>query len=464
VVTNFGEVNVTIRPTPKAVSSRLSDPDAHRLDRYLATEGYTALRRAVTQMSPTEVHEEVRASGLTGRSGGAAFPTAAKWATLPAGAAPYLVVNGDESEPGFFKDRALMEADPHQLVEGALLCAYAIGAARVFVYVRGEMALAQERLTQAVVDAYTYGAVGANILGSGFGCDVVIHAGAGAYVVGEETALIESLEGKRGFPRMKPPHPTAAGLYGEPTVVNNVETLSTLPWIVRNGGAAYAAHGGGRFPGTRLFCLSGRVNRPGVYELELHHATFRDLLFDPRFGGGVLGGAALRAFIPGASFPWFFPEQLDLGLDGDEVGANGSSLGSGVIVLDSTSCPVRAAWRLVRFFARESCGKCTPCREGTSWLETVLGRIEAGNGRPEDIDLLLDIGSNISPAPFPHPPDPRSGEPAIAFPYRQTTICPLGPSAVSPVESSIRRFRDDYVAHVAGGGCPYRPSRTLVTA
>ena len=443
-----------VRDTPRMVSSRLDDPDAHRLERFRSTGGYEALRHAVSTMTPQQVTEEVRTSGLTGRSGGQAFPTAAKWDLLAAGDPRYLVVNGDESEPGFFKDHLLMQRDPHQLIEGTLLCAYAIGVRQAFIYVRGEMALAQERIASALNDAYEFGAVGSRIFGSDFSCDVVLCPGAGAYIVGEETALIESLEGKRGFPRIKPPYyPAVVGLYHRPTIVNNVETLSTLPWIVANGGAAYAEFGGGRFRGTRLFNLSGRINRPGTYEVELHHVSYRELLFDPRFGGGIPNGNALRAFIPSASFPWFFPEQLDLRLDGDEVIANGSSLGSGVVVLDESCCPVRTAWRLVRFFARESCGQCTPCREGAGWLEKIMRRIELGLGRKEDLGLLLDLGDNISPGPFPHPP--RAGQPAVPFPYRQTTICPLGPSAVSPIESSVEYFRDDYLRHIEEQRCPY---------
>lgn len=447
---------MAITRSPKMVSARLDEADAFGLDRYLADGGYEALDRALRNLTPADVHEEVRKSGLTGRSGGAAFTTATKWSLLAPGEPCYLVVNGDESEPGFFKDRLLMERDPHQLIEGALLAAYAAGAWSVFVYIRGEFAKALERVEQATNEAYRHGALGKNIFGSKFSCDLVVHPGAGAYVVGEETALLESLEGKRGFPRIKPPFfPASVGLYRQPTIVNNVETLSTIPWIVKHGGEEYAKFGGGRFLGSRLFCLSGRLNRPGTYEVELHHPTFRDLLFDPSLGGGIPEGAELRAFIPGASFPWFFFEQLDLHLDGDEVSANGSSLGSGVMVLDSTSCPVRAAWRLVRFFARESCGQCTPCREGTGWLERIMRRIEDGSGRTDDLDLLLDVGDNISPGPFPHAPRPAADPETVPFPYRQTTICPLGPSAVSPIESSVWRFRDDYLAHIRSRGCPF---------
>lgn len=442
--------------TPRIVSARLDLDDGYQLDRYVATGGYLALREVLTRLTPKQVQAEVLASGLTGRSGGAAFATGAKWATLADARPRYLVVNGDESEPGFFKDRALMERDPHQLVEGALITAYAIGADLVVIYVRGEMALAQERLIGAVNSAYQHGWAGRDLAGSGYSCDVVVHPGAGAYVVGEETALLESLEGKRGFPRIKPPwYPSVRGLYGRPTIVNNVETLSTLPWILRHGAAAYSSLGGGRYTGTRLFCLSGAVRRPGTYEMELDRTSFRDLILGPHFGGGMSSDSALAAFIPGASFPWLFPEHLDLALDGDEVTANGSSLGGGVIVLDEATCPVRVAWRLVRFYFKESCGQCTPCREGTGWMEKVLRRIESGAGQASDLDLLLDVGDNISPAPFPHSARPDWGQPAVPFPYSRSTLCDLGPSAVSCVDSSIWRFRDVYLEHIRGGRCPF---------
>jgi NADH-quinone oxidoreductase subunit F len=351
----------------------------------------------------------------------------------------YLVVNGDESEPGTYKDRILMERDPHQLIEGVLLAAYAIGCGQAFLYVRGEMALAQERLAGALNDAYAKGYVGKNILGSEFSLDIVLHWGAGAYIVGEETALIESLEGNRGLPRLKPPFfPAAKGLYLQPTVVNNVETLSNLPWIVSNGGAAFSALGAERSLGTRLFAVSGHVNNPGVFEVEFGTTTFRDLLYSPEYGNGIRGDNELKAFIPGgASAPWFFEEHLALPLEAGAVGAAGSMLGSGaIVVMDETTDAVKAAWRVVRFFARESCGKCTPCREGTSWLEKILRRMLDGQGRPSDVDKLLDICDNISPQ--------------ITWPPKQTTICPLGPSAVSPIASAVLRFRDEFVAYCGG--------------
>ncbi|MBA2625772.1 MAG: NADH-quinone oxidoreductase subunit NuoF [Acidimicrobiia bacterium] len=437
------------------ITARFGRSDAHTLDGYRATGGYESLRRAL-DLGPDGVTDEVNAANLQGR-GGAGFPAATKWGFLPKDVFPrYLVVNGDESEPGTYKDRLLMERDPHQLIEGMLICAFAVRAAQSFLYVRGEMALAQERLATALNDAYAAGLVGRDVAGSGWSHDIVLHWGAGAYIVGEETALIESLEGKRGMPRLKPPFfPAARGLYMQPTVVNNVETLSNLPWIVEHGGAAFAAIGNENATGMRMFAVSGHLERPGVYEVEQGVTTFRDLFESPKYGGGIRGGRVLKMFIPGGgSAPWFYPEQVDLPLDPKVVGAAGSMLGSGAIVaMDETTCAVRAAWRLVRFFAHESCGKCTPCREGGGWLAKILRRIEDGAGREEDLELLLDVGDNISPGPFPRPP--VDGQEAVPFPYKQTTICPLGPSAVSPTFSSIYRFRDEYLVHIKEGGCPH---------
>ncbi|HEY8527799.1 MAG TPA: NADH-quinone oxidoreductase subunit NuoF [Acidimicrobiales bacterium] len=425
---------------PRIVSSRWDLDDGYTLKRYRETGGYEALRTAVTTMTPDEVAEQVKAASLLGR-GGAGFPAGVKWGFCPPGVFPrYLVVNGDESEPGTYKDRILMERDPHQLIEGVLIACYAIGASQAFLYVRGEMALAQERIAQALNDAYEAGLIGKRIFGTDFSVDVVLHWGAGAYIVGEETALIESLEGNRGMPRLKPPYfPAAKGLYMQPTVVNNVETLSNLPWIVANGGAAFAALGAERSLGTRLFAVSGHVNNPGVFEVEFGKTTFRDLLYSPEYGNGIRADRKLKAFIPGgASAPWFYEEHLSLPLEAGAVGAAGSMLGSGaIVVMDETTDAVKAAWRVVRFFARESCGKCTPCREGTSWLEKILRRILDGRGRPSDVDKLLDICDNISPQ--------------IAWPPKQTTICPLGPSAVSPIASAIMRFRDEFYAYCGGG-------------
>src|SRR5690606_28069903 len=435
-----GGRHVTDREIPRIVSARWDLADGHTLERYRETGGYAALEKAVTTMTPAQVHEEVKAASLLGR-GGAGFPAGVKWGFTPPGVFPrYLVVNGDESEPGTYKDRIIMERDPHLLIEGVLLACYASGAAQAFLYVRGEMALAQERLAQALNDAYAAGLIGRNILGSDFSVDVVLHWGAGAYIVGEETALIESLEGLRGMPRLKPPFfPAAKGLYMQPTVVNNVETLSNLPWIVAIGGAAFAALGAESSEATRLFAVSGHVRNPGVFEVEFGTTTFRDVIFGERYADGIRDGNRLKAFIPGgASAPWFYEEHLDLPLEAGAVGAAGSMLGSGaIVVMDETTDAVKAAWRIVRFFARESCGKCTPCREGTAWLEKILRRILDGHGRPADVDKLLDICDNISPS--------------ITFPPKQTTICPLGPSAVSPIASAIMRFRDEFYAYCGGG-------------
>ncbi len=427
---------------PRIVTSRLGYEDSHTLERYLSSGGYEGLRKALT-MHPEQVAAEVDAVSLLGR-GGAGFPAGRKWSMLRKGPVPYLVVNGDESEPATFKDHLLIERDPHQLIEGIVICAYAIQAAQAFLYIRGEFALGLERVTAALNDAYEHGAVGRDIFGSGFSLDVVVHPGAGAYICGEETALLESLEGKRGFPRIKPPYfPAAVGLFGEPTVVNNVETLSNLPWVMVNGSAAFTALGAGRSTGTRLFALSGHVHNPGVYEVEMVKTTFRNLVFDAELGGGVPGGRQVKALIPGGvSAPWFGPDLLDLPLGQDEVADKGSMLGSGsVVVMDDTTCTVRAAWRITRFFRRESCGQCTPCREGSGWLERILLRIESGSGRESDLDLLMDVCDNLSPG--------------LAWPPQQTTICVLGPSIPSSIASGIRMFRDEFLVHVKDGRCPY---------
>ena len=435
---------------PKLITSRFMYEDSFKIDRYLATGGYQGLKAAL-KLSPTEVHAEVREATLLGR-GGAGFLAGIKWGFCPPEVWPrYLVVNGDESEPGTYKDRLLMERDPHQLIEGALIACYALGLSQAFLYVRGEMALAQERLFTALEEAYEAGYVGRGICGSNFSVDIVLHWGAGAYIVGEETALIESLEGNRGMPRLKPPYfPAAVGLYGQPTIVNNVETLSNLGWILTNGSKAYKDYGSESSPGTRLFAISGHVKRPGVYEVEHGITTFRDLFYGENFCQGIRNGHELKTFIPGGgSAPWFFEEHLDLPLEGRVVGEAGSMLGSGaIIVMDETTDIVKACLRIVQFFARESCGKCTPCREGTVWQEQILQRIEEGRGRPSDIDLLLDVGDNISPGPYPVASFAEKNLDPVPFPPRQTTICPLGPSSVAPIVSTIRRFRDEFEARI----------------
>ncbi len=435
---------------PKIVSSRFPLADSHTLERFLATGGYEGLRRALDQ-TPDQVHTQVKDATVLGR-GGAGFPAGTKWGFCPPGVWPrYLVVNGDESEPGTYKDRLLMELDPHQLIEGCLIACYAAGLSQCFLYVRGEMAVAQQRIAHALNEAYAAGYVGRNILGSDLSVDIVLHWGAGAYIVGEETALIESLEGNRGMPRLKPPYfPASIGLYGKPTVVNNVETLANLPWLLVNGVEAYKQYGSEASPGTRLVAVSGHVKRPGVYEIQQGVTTFRELFYGDNYCQGIRDGHQLKMFIPGGgSAPWFFEEQLDLAMEGRAVGAAGSMLGSGaLVVMDETVDAVKACLRVVRFFARESCGKCTPCREGTTWEEQILQRIVDGHGRPADIDMLLDVADNISPGPYPVAAHPSAGLEAVPFPPRQTTICPLGPSAVAPIASTIRRFRHEFEAKI----------------
>lgn len=428
-----------MRPgVPKIASARWDVENSWTLDVYKKTGGYEGLKAALKK-TPEEVVADVKDAVLQGR-GGAGFPAGAKWGFLPQNVFPrYLVINGDESEPGTYKDRILVERDPHLVLEGVLITAYAIRAEQAFIYIRGEMPLAHERMIQAVNDAYKAGLAGKNILGGPWGVDVVVHWGAGAYIVGEETALIESLEGNRGMPRLKPPYfPAVKGLYMQPTVVNNIETMANIPYIASNGGKQYATIGTDNSKGTRLFAISGHVNKPGVYEVELGVTSFRDLVEKPEYGAGMRNDNKLKAFIPGgASAPWFYEEHLDIPLSAKEVGDAGSMLGSGaVVIMDETTDAVKAAWRVVMFFAKESCGKCTPCREGTTWLRRIYERLLSGKGRREDIDLLMDVADNISPG--------------LAWPPAQTTICPLGPSAASPIASSVRRFRDEYEAYVNG--------------
>jgi NADH-quinone oxidoreductase subunit F len=426
-------------PAPlKMITTRWDQMDGHTLEGYERTGGYRALKTALA-MEPDAVVEEVKAANLAGR-GGAGFPCGTKWSFLPKDVFPrYLVVNGDESEPGTYKDRILLERDPHQLIEGVLIASWAIKAKQAFIYIRGEMPHAHERMAQALNDAYNAGYIGKNICGTDFSIDVMLHWGAGAYIVGEETALIESLEGNRGMPRLKPPFfPASKGLYMQPTVVNNVETLSNLPWIINNGAKEFISYGNEKNTGTRLFAVSGHVKNPGVFEVEFGTTTFRELFYDPKFGGGIRNDHKVKAFIPGGgSAPWFYEEDLDTPLDAGVVGSKGSMLGSGaIVVMDETTDMVKATWRLVKFFAKESCGKCSPCREGTNWLEKIYRRILDGHGRPEDLELLLDVADNISPG--------------LTWPPKQTTICPLGPSAAAgALPGSVKRFRGEYEAYIA---------------
>ena len=385
--------------------------------------------------------------------GGAGFPAGVKWGLTPQGVWPrYLVVNGDESEPGTYKDRLLMELDPHQLIEGCLIACYAVGPLAVLpLRPRRDGRSPRSASPTALNEAYAAGYVGTNILGTDFSVDIVMAWGAGAYVVGEETALIESLEGNRGMPRLKPPFfPAAIGLYGQPTIVNNVETLSNLPWVVRNGAAEYTKIGTETSPGTRMVAVSGHVKRPGVFEIINGTTTFRDLIYGEDFCQGIRGDRELKAFVPGGgSAPWFLPDQLDLPFESKLVGAAGSMLGSGAImVMDETTDIPRAALSLVRFYAHESCGKCVPCREGGTWLERIMTRICDGHGAPEDLDLLLEVGRSICPGPYPHAASSRLGIEAAPFPFKMTTICFVGPSAYNSVHSPLTLFRDEFEARI----------------
>lgn len=425
---------------PLVVTRRMVDhpTDSHSIDRYEATGGYVQAKRSVG-MTRDELVETVKASGLLGR-GGAAFSAGLKWSFLAPARPAYLVVNADESEPGTFKDRQLLERDPHQMVEGIIITSIANEVHHGFVYVRGEYAKPARRVQAAVDEAYAKGYLGKAIFGSDFDLEVTVHLGGGAYICGEETALINSLEGRRGEPRLKPPYfPAVKGLYMLPTIVNNVETVSNLPHILEMGVEKYKGLAHEADTGTFLMSLSGHVNKPGNYELA-HGITWRELIYD--IGGGIPDGKELKAWIPGgASAPWFVPEHLDLEITKEATAAAGSMLGSGaVVVMDETTCMVKAAERIVRFFSHESCGQCTPCREGTTWLEMILRRIEEGQGRPVDLDLAIGVSDGISID--------------LAWPPKMTTICPLGPSAVSPIKALKDYFRDEVQAHVDAGGCP----------
>jgi len=423
--------------TDRIITTRMEahPEDSNTMQRYEATGGYETLRTALAEMAPEKILEEVKAANLRGR-GGAGFPAGVKWGFLAPAAPRYLVINGDESEPGTFKDRQLLERDPHQLIEGIVLTAYALGVNQTFIYIRGEYPRPARRVQRAVDEAYAAGYLGDDILGSGFSLDITVHLGGGAYICGEETALLNSLEGRRGEPRLKPPFPAVEGLYAKPTIVNNVETISNIPWIVANGGAAFDAIGPEGSRGTRLFSLSGHIERPGNYEVVMG-MSWRDMIYD--IGGGIRGDRELKCWIPGgASAPWLMPDVLDEPVTLDDTGRLGSMLGSGgVIVMDETTNVVAAALSIVRFFSHESCGQCTPCREGTTWLQRILERIVSGNGRPADVDLLLDVCDNISPG--------------LRWPPAQTTICPLGPSAVSPITSIMTHFRPEVEAMIRQG-------------
>jgi NADH-quinone oxidoreductase subunit F len=402
-----------------------------QIDTYIRNGGYAALEKAIRTMTPEEVTDEVIKSGLRGR-GGAGFPTGRKWSFLPKGVNKpvYLTVNADESEPGTFKDRELMEKDPHQVIEGTLITAYAIRCKIAFIYIRGEFSHAAMQLNRAINEARTKGFLGKNIFGKGIEIEIIVHRGGGAYICGEETALLTSLEGNVGYPRVKPPFPAVSGLYGCPTIINNVETLSNIPHIINKGAAWFASIGTPKSTGSKIFCLSGHVNKPGNYELPMG-TPLRELIYE--HGGGIRHDRNLKAVIPGgSSVPVLTADKIDVLMDFESLAAAGTMLGSaGVIVLDETVCMVQAAYNLARFYQHESCGQCTPCRQGTYWMLAILHRLEHGQGTIDDIDTLMDICDNIE----------------------GNTICPLGDAAVPPVRSTIRQFRDEYEYHVKEKKC-----------
>ncbi|MCL9979995.1 MAG: NADH-quinone oxidoreductase subunit NuoF [Bacteroidia bacterium] len=411
----------------------------HTYDVYRKNGGYSAVEKALKTMSPDDIVEEVKKSGLRGR-GGAGFPTGMKWSFLakPEGVPRHLLCNADESEPGTFKDRYLMEKIPHLLIEGMILSSFALGANQSYIYIRGEYMFVLRIVEKAIAEAYANGWLGKNILGTGYDLDLSITPGAGAYICGEETALIESLEGKRGNPRMKPPFPAIQGLWQRPTVVNNVETIAAVVPIVNDGGDEYAKIGIGRSTGTKLISASGNVNKPGVYEIELG-LSVEEFIYSDQYLGGMKNGKRLKACIPGGSSVPILPHYLVCktanGEDrlmsyeslADGGFQSGSMLGSGgFIVYDEEQCIVRNTWNFARFYHHESCGQCSPCREGTGWMEKVLHRLEEGHGTLADIDLLWDIQRKIE----------------------GNTICPLGDAAAWPVAAAIRHFREEFEWHV----------------
>lgn len=425
--------------TRQLLLEHINVPGINTFEVYRRMGGYRAVEKAIKTMGPESVLEEVKASGLRGR-GGAGFPTGMKWSFLakPEGVPRYLVCNADESEPGTFKDRYLMTYIPHLLIEGMIVSSFALGAHTAYIYVRGEMMQQIRILEQAIAEAKANGFLGKNILGSGYDLEVYVHPGAGAYICGEETALLESLEGKRGNPRIKPPFPAVSGLYNRPTVVNNVETIAATVAIINDGGAEYAKIGIGRSTGTKLISAGGNLNKPGVYEIELG-LSVEEFIYSDEYCGGIANGKQLKAVVAGGSSVPILPANLILKtIEGTprlmsyeslaEGGfVSGTMLGSGgFIAFDEDQCIVRNTWNFARFYHHESCGQCSPCREGTGWMEKVLFSIENGQGRPSDMDLLVNVAKNIE----------------------GNTICPLGDAAAWPVASAIRHFRDEFEWHV----------------
>ncbi len=437
----FGAVHQRHAAETPLISRLFGVNDSTGLDVYLRYQGYVAMEKALKQMTPEQVIEEVKKSNLRGR-GGAGFPTGMKWSFVPKDPAKqkYIVCNADESEPGTCKDRPLMEMDPHQLIEGVVIAGRAVSAHNGYIYIRGEYRCVLDIMDRAIEEAYARGYLGKNILGSGFDFDLCTHTGAGAYECGEESALMESLEGKRGYPRIRPPFPAVVGLYGCPTVINNVETLSSVPAVIREGGEAYANRGTPKNGGTRLFCISGHVNRPGIYELPMGFNLRRMI---NEVAGGIRGGKKLKAVIPGgSSCPLLKAEETDLPMDYDSVAKAGSMLGSGgLVVIDEETCMVDLARRIMHFYAHESCGWCIPCREGTAWLKKMLDRFHAGMGRAEDIPLIAELAKNML----------------------GRTFCPLGDAAALPTISIVNKWRNEFEEHL-NGRCAYKPAEAVLGA
>ena len=423
-------------PEEVRIVSRRFGQGAADIDKYLELDGYKAVQTAIDK-GPEWIINEMKASGLRGR-GGAGFPTGMKWSFVPKQSEKpkYVLVNGDESEPGTCKDHVIFLHDPHTVIEGTIIAGLAIGAKLGFIYLRGEYRYLLNIMEKAVADAYAKGFLGKKIFGKGVDFDIVTQTGAGAYEVGEESALMESLEGKRGVPRIKPPFPAVVGLYGGPTVINNAETIASVPHILLMGGEAYAKVGTERNGGTRLFGISGHVERPGVYELPMGYNLKRAIY---EVAGGVRGGKKLKAVVPGgSSTPVLTPDEIDVGLDFDQMGKAGTMLGSGgIVVLDETVCMVEFALRTIQFYQHESCGWCIPCREGTDWLKKSIGRLHAGGAVDKDIDNIRYLAENML----------------------GRTFCPLGDAAAMPTIGFVKKFRKEFEDHLNGKGCPYKHTR-----
>lgn len=424
----------------KIISKNFDSSNAHEIETYISQGGYEAARKVVTSWTPDQVIEEVKKSNLRGL-GGAGFPAGMKWSFIPKDSpkSRYLVVNADEGEPGTFKDRYVLTKDPHALVEGMIIACFAIGAHKAFIYIRGEYIEPARIFAQACQEAYAKGFLGKKIFGKDYALDFVVHMGAGAYICGEETALLESIEGKKGFPRLKPPFPAVVGLFGCPTVINNVETLACVPHIINRGAEWFAKLGSEKNGGMRLYSVSGHVNKPGLYELPLG-TPLREIIYE--HAGGILENRALKAVIPGGiSASILTAQEIDVKMDFNSLAAAGSMLGSaGVMVMDETTCMVRALWVASRFFAHESCGQCSPCREGTGWIHKIIDRIWQGQGRSGDLDRLLDIGKNMA----------------------GNTICAFGDAAPAPVLSYIQKFRNEFEYHVEHKQCDLMNELTTV--